>query len=311
MAAADHLPPGKTLMQTGRYAFIRPAADDAAAQTLNLSMDADGWNVARIGREHVPVLTADFPLRLIQPGHLQNGDQDLASHLGEFQIEGLNDFTQKLLLLPLTIVRQGFRLFTTYEGGANESKNLLCYSLNGVTPSPRVAKPFSPVCAEFRDRGGLPYRRILCPQAVWRGNDRPLCRDQTVVAFFDLDRKIPLRFQVQGTGMSAWNALRREYQRALNVARLRGSSINDFVIVMTARNHGSYSTPEFSMRDCTRERPSRYLPLLRLYLDTLYAPRDEEEEPVPAGDAGETLSPPWPEPGDEERTTAEEAPVSQ
>lgn len=276
-----------------RFAFLSPIPVEEQPQP-EIEQDSDGWQLARIGEERLPVMTADFPLLLIQPGHIAR-NKELAAHFGEFVIEGLQDYAREFRLLPLTIVRQGLRFFADYDDGTNEAKNLLCYSLDGLTPSPRVTSPMSPVCSRVAFRAGRPYRVYVCSHAVWR-SDKPSCRSEVTVAFFDMNRKIPLRLQLKGLGMSAWNALQREYKRAGNIAKLRGLSIADFSIRLTAESRGSFMTPAFSMQ-YDESRPSRYLPLLRLYLDLLYPLRlSEAAEAESDGPEAATVEggPDWP-----------------
>lgn len=273
MAASRYAQYSQLLREFERWAFLPPPAEGQPA--LSTELDADGWQIARIGEERFPIMSTDFSLILIQTKHITR-DKTHASHYGEFFIEGLQEYASELRLLPMSILHQGMRYFAEYESG-DEGQNLLCYSTDGVTPSPRIPAPQSPVCSEVVMRAGRPYRAFVCPHAIWQGENKPRCRNEATVAFLDLERKIPLRFQLKGLAMSAWNALRREYSRACNVAKLRGLSIADFSIRLSTEEKGEFMVPVFTMRH-DEAQPSRYQPLLRLYLDLLYPlPRPEPD----------------------------------
>ena len=239
----------------------------AAFQPLDIVFDDEGWPFGRIGTdEEIPILSQDFELRIIQPGSVKH-NKNLAPHIGKMMLPGLDAETSYD-----TIVWEGFRNFAPYVDGQTDEA-LLCYSCNGFTPSPKVTSPLNNVCTQLVvDEGGRPYRKIVCPYAIWEKGKKPVCRSIIALAFLALlddGLRIPVRLQLHGTGMGAWNQLQREYKRTKNVAKLKRKSISDYVIRLTLENNGTYSSPRFTMIEAEEKlgKVSRYLPLIGRYME--------------------------------------------
>ena len=269
----------------------------AAFQPLDIVFDDEGWPFGRIGTdEEIPILSQDFELRIIQPGSVKH-NKNLAPHIGKMMLPGLDAETSydSMLLMPITIVWEGFRNFAPYVDGQTDEA-LLCYSCNGFTPSPKVTSPLNNVCTQLVvDEGGRPYRKIVCPYAIWEKGKKPVCRSIIALAFLALlvdGLRIPVRLQLHGTGMGAWNQLQREYKRTKNVAKLKRKSISDYVIRLTLENNGTYSSPRFTMIEAEEKlgKVSRYLPLIGRYMEHLYSRKTSETETVPPPSDAESSS---------------------
>lgn len=249
------------------------------AQPLEPVYDEEGWPLAEVGGAHIPILDTDFEVKIIQPGHVGR-DKSLSGAMYKFQIKGMeDDLVERMRILPITIVQHGYRMFAAYEGGDTEN-SLLCYSIDGVHPSERIEAPMAPVCSAVETVGGQLVRKPICTCAQWLDGKKPDCKEVLTVAFFDIDRKFPMRMQLKGTAMSAWHDLRKAYKTARNVAKLKGRSVNDYYLEMVVVNNGTYATPSFIMVDSGEEKVSRFQPLLRHYMATLYSKIEEPTESI-------------------------------
>lgn len=256
----------------------------------NLIQQTDEGPVAFVEGEEIPILDMAFDVQIVQPGHVR-ANKELSSLIGKIVIlldpaNPSDVAVDELTLMPVTIVNFGFRNFGPFdEKASDDDRKLLCYSFDGIVPSPRLPAPLNPVCAELALQNGEYHRRIVCPYATWNDDKKPDCRATVTLGFFDLERRIPLRISLHGTAFSAWNALQRAYKQAKNVARLKRKSINDYVIKMTVENFGTYVTPKFTLveSDGSFGKPSEYLPICKYYMETVFS-RIPDETP-PAQDA--------------------------
>ena len=278
--AEEHL---NALLESQRTRFIKDMEYDhtIVAQT-------DDGPVAKLGDEELPLLDMAFDLQIVQPGHV-SWNKNLANFVGKILVVyDSNDPTAEsastLNLMPITIVRHGFKNFDQYnDKDGDDANRLLCYSNDGVRPSTRVAMPMHSVCSELVLRNGKYVRNTVCPRAMWEGDNKPECREEIVLGLFDIERKVPVRLQLHGKALTAYNALQWAYRQARNVARLKKKSINDYIIRMTVENHGTYVKPVFKLMEPedTLPKPATFLPVCKYYLTTLFARQTAaEEQPV-------------------------------
>lgn len=255
------------LFESEHHHFIANPEYDGA-----LVIPGDDGASMKVGDEIVPLLDSAFELMIVQPGHVQER-KELKDMKGKIlEIWEKDNPTEiavdELTLLPITIVSQGFRNFGAFGDGAKE---LICYSVDGVTPSQRVVMPLNSVCSELTLRNGEYVRQTVCPRALWQNNVKPECRAVVTLAFLDLERRCPVTLQLHGTGYGAWNALQRSWKQAKNVARLKGRSINDYVLKLRVKDEGTYYVPEFRVVvDDSFGNPKEWLPVRKYYLENLF-----------------------------------------
>lgn len=255
----------------------------------------DDGPVATVNGEEVPLLDIFFDLQIVQPGHVTQ-NKKLSSLVGKILVlynkeEPDSEYAEELYLIPITILGYGQRNFGPYD---TQEGKLLCYSMDGVTPAERVTAPLHHVCAEVVFRNGEYIRNLVCPHATWSDDKKPDCRTVVSLAFLDMERKVPVRLQLHGTGIGAWNQLQKAYKQARNVARLRKKSINDCIIKLYIRNEGTYMVPEFKVQEAPESlgRPIDWLPVCKYYMQTIFSrPTEDVSEvissTVPAADAPE------------------------
>jgi len=246
-----------------RGMFIRGNA------TLNTDFDDEGWPVAVIGDERIPMVDTVFDLQIVQPGNVRN-DKSLAKHVGELRIVQLDEFREEGWFLPITIINYGFRKYGEYTEGAENQ--LQCWSNDGLTPSVRVTMPCSGECAKLEVKNGTPYLNVTCPEAQWVDGKKPACSQNINVALLDLERLIPVRLSLHGTGLGAWNQLQRAYKNTRNIAKLKGKSINDYVLRITTDNEGTFVKPNMEFIEAPERfgKTGRFRPILQHYLETLF-----------------------------------------
>lgn len=200
-----------------------------------------------------------------------------------------NDPTQEstdhLNLAPITIVGTSMRNFGNFDSAASDKK-LLCYSSDGIVPADRVEVPLNPCCAEIVMGKNGPQRKVVCPEAIWKDGNKPCCREEVTVAFFDMERHIPILMRLHGTAIGAWNALQRSYRTAKNVARLKRKSIGDYYIELTVDYSGTYVTPVFTLKEGTEVtgKASDYMQICKYYMEKLFM--RVPDEAVVASSAG-------------------------
>lgn len=250
---------------------------------LDIRQDDDG-DIAVIDGQEIPLLDVAFNIKIVQPGHVTE-NKVLKDHVAKILvIYDENDPTQEstdhLNLAPITIVGTSMRNFGNFDS-ASSDKKLLCYSNDGIVPADRVEVPLNPCCAEIVMGKNGPQRKVVCPEAVWEDGNKPCCREEVTVAFFDMDRKIPILMRLHGTAIGAWNALQRSYRTAKNVARLKRKSIGDYFIELTVDYSGTYVTPVFTLKEGTAEtgKSSDYTRICKYYMEKLFM-RAPEETPA-------------------------------
>lgn len=237
--------------------------------------------VAIIDGEEIPILSACWDIQIVQPGHIQN-EPSYADKLGKILIRSSQEseppieILDEILLMPVNIIRHAWRYFL---GNYGVDAKLVCYSNDGLRPSDKVLAPINPACAEITPgSGGMPRRKILCPKAQWQGDVKPECRASVTLGFYAPKLRMPLRLELHGTGYSAYNALQRSYNQVRNLARLKGKSINDYIVNLTTQNKGTYYLPVFSLQEAPEGIvPAKLLPICKHYMQTVLAPRIDEE----------------------------------
>ena len=255
---------------------------------LDIRRDDDG-DVAILGDREIPLLDVAFPIKIVQPGHVTD-NKALKDHVAKILvIYDENDPTQEstdhLNLAPITIVGTSMRNFGNFDSAASDKK-LLCYSSDGIVPADRVEVPLNPCCAEIVMGKNGPQRKVVCPEAIWKDGNKPCCREEVTVAFFDMERHIPILMRLHGTTIGAWNALQRSYRTAKNVARLKRKSIGDYYIELTVDYSGTYVTPVFTLKEGTEVtgKASDYMQICKYYMEKLFM--RVPDEAVVASSAG-------------------------
>lgn len=248
----NHNDQGKDLLTKAQQGRFLKNTDYSG---LDIRRDDDG-DVAILGDREIPLLDVAFPIKIVQPGHVTD-NKALKDHVAKILvIYDENDPTQEstdhLNLAPITIVGTSMRNFGNFDSAASDKK-LLCYSSDGIVPADRVEVPLNPCCAEIVMGKNGPQRKVVCPEAIWKDGNKPCCREEVTVAFFDMERHIPILMRLHGTAIGAWNALQRSYRTAKNVARLKRKSIGDYYIELTVDYSGTYVTPVFTLKEGTAE----------------------------------------------------------
>lgn len=228
-----------------------------------------------VGDEKVPVLDTLLDVNIVQPGSVKQ-NKALAPHVGKFLYPDLEESFATLSLLPIKIMYRGRRLFPPFGEGDGE---LICSSNDGETPSDRILSPVAEECGRFVEKGGKLRFEPTCEQAKWSedGKTRPACGEVITVAFYDLSLKAPIRLQFRGTGISAWNAFLREFNKYKNIARLKGKKIYDYVIQASLENEGTYFKLSFKFQEAPEMQASAFLPLLAWYKEHLLTRPDDSD----------------------------------
>ena len=244
-----------------------------------------------------PVLTTVFTLRLIQPT-TEDNDPKFHGHAGEFYIEELDEYSKERMLLPMGIIRYGQQFF----GGPykrNKENRPVCYSVDGLKPSPKISEPVCGLggeCAVVEEGRNGPYRKVICPKAVWENGEKPECNEYIVAAFLDItdpETPIPLRMTLKGTAISSLKNMNKTYERYKNVARLKRQNINDYAVKLTAEDNKNYFTPVFTPQ-YDEHKPSKFTPMRKHYYETVImydksSAAQEDEESKPADLVGEVI----------------------
>jgi len=253
-------------------------------------IEGDNGDIVLIGTTEVPVVDTMFEIQLIQPGHIKE-NKALKGKAGHWWIGitpekkkgepvSVDEFTENTIafaetvrLLPIAPISRGRTLFPPYDSG---DRTLMCYSRDGMVPSTKVISPFAAKCAQITDKGRY---EPLCTKAIWVDGQKPECSDQITMAFYDLDRKIPVLMKLSGTGISAWNKFLKALKKQRNIARIKGKRVEDFILVVSSDTKGTYELPVFTYVEATEDNPRDYIPLLKWYETTLltkYAGKEEE-----------------------------------
>lgn len=281
----NHNDQGKDLLTKAQQGRFLKNTDYSG---LDIRRDDDG-DVAILGDREIPLLDVAFPIKIVQPGHVTD-NKALKDHVAKILvIYDENDPTQEstdhLNLAPITIVGTSMRNFGNFDSAASDKK-LLCYSSDGIVPADRVEVPLNPCCAEIVMGKNGPQRKVVCPEAIWKDGNKPCCREEVTVAFFDMERHIPILMRLHGTAIGAWNALQRSYRTAKNVARLKRKSIGDYYIELTVDYSGTYVTPVFTLKEGTEVtgKASDYMQICKYYMEKLFM--RVPDEAVVASSAG-------------------------
>lgn len=274
--------------QQGRFL----ANTDYSGLVIQTAEDGD---VAVLGDQEIPLLDVAFPIKIVQPGHVSDNKalKDFVAKI--LVVYDENDPTQEatdhLKLAPITIVGTAMRNFGEFDSTA-QNKNLLCYSNDGIVPAERVEVPLNTRCADIAMGKDGPYRKVVCPEAVWNNGNKPCCREEITVAFFDMERHIPIIMRLHGTAIGAWNALQRSYRTAKNVARLKRKSINDYYIELTVDYSGTYVTPVFTLKEGNEitGKSADYIKICKYYMEKLFMRQPvEKTEQAPGAVAAQSV----------------------
>lgn len=252
----------KGLLEASRTIFLPEIITDDKLDVVT----EEGEESAVIDGVKVPLFTDTFSIMVVQNGH-SSSDAKFKNKAGKIFVDGLDDFFDERILLPMTVVRYGQNLYPgAYQPGTVTKP--ICYSVNGVYPSRKVADPMNAVCAEIEEgRDGQPYLRTVCPKAMWNDDQKPECRRYIVLSFLDItdpETPFPVRMQLKGSAYAAWNAINQSYKRTANVARLKRQNINDYVLKLSVEDKGTYYVPVFTPV-YSDEKPSKYLELRARY----------------------------------------------
>lgn len=219
-----------------------------------MTYDADGA-VATINGGSIPIVDAAFDLALVQPGSVQS-NKELASKVGKLWLKyGTDeaDFFDELYLIPICIVGYRRSKFAKFDNSTKASTPL-CYSSNGLNPSPSMAvAPDCEQCATVAMVNGTYRMDAVCPSAIWKDGEKPSCQLSVSVAFMTVGNCIPVIMNLHGVGMSAFNKLKRDSKKAKNVARIRNKSLDNYIIRLTTDNAGTYVAPVFSFVEAPAE----------------------------------------------------------
>lgn len=255
----------------------------AVSPVITIAQHEDG-PVALLGKDlSVMMLDTLFTVGAVQPGHVKE-KKELAKNVGQFFYPDLEQFTDRLRLLPIGVINHTRRLYPPYDSGDH---TLICYSNDGMQPSVKVEMPLSTECGRMITKGDREVFEATCSKAIWVDGKKPDCSDGLNVAFFDIDLKAPVRMQFSGSGISAWNAFLREHKKARNIARIKGRRLADYVVVMSTENEGTWVRLKFDFEEAPDLSPSAYQPLLAWYRDNLLpgmAIKDAEAQDAAAGD---------------------------
>lgn len=248
--------------------------------------EGDNGPLTLVSGNEVIVVDTIFDVRLVQPGHVKK-NKELKNYIGQFYYPDLELSVEKLRLLPISIIGRGRRLYPPYDSGDNQ---LLCYSHDGLVPAGKVESPFSDRCAMITEKGRY---EALCEKAKWIGGTPPDCGDQLSLALYDIDKKLPIRMQLSGTGISAWNKFNKELKKQRNIARIKGKKVADHILEVTGELEGTYCRPIFSYVEAPDENPGAYAPLLEWYLRNVVpviASKEQEETDKEAGSGASSES---------------------
>jgi hypothetical protein len=244
-----------------------------ASTPVKIETDESG-PIAIIGEKTIPVIDSVFDVQVVQPGSIKQ-NKDLKPHLGKFYFKDLETSKDVLLLLPLKELTPGRRLYPPFDSG---EKDLLCYSVNGETPSAKVEAPISERCGSFVQKGDVVRFEPHCPKAVWEDGKKPECSELKRAAFYDIETNMPLRMSFSGTGISAWNNFQKEYRKHKNIVRLQGKNLADYVLKVTLENEGTYYRLVFKFEEAPALHPALYRGLMEWYVDNLFTRQDQQQD---------------------------------
>ncbi len=245
-------------------------------RNMEITFDEDG-DVALINGKKYPLLTDVFTIRIVQGS--MSKDPKFKGHDGELYIDGLEEFSTERILVPITVVRFMQAMYNGPYDPKKENK-AVCYSFDGIAPSPKLYSPLSTVCGEIKYGKNGVYQEPICPKAVWGPNgEKPECRKSIVLAFLDItdpELPFPLRMALRGSGYAAWTKLQRMYNRVQNVARLKRQNAYDYALRLTVEENETYYVPVFTpVYD--ESKPSKFIPMCAHYLTTYIKPNEEKE----------------------------------
>ncbi len=238
----------------------------ATREAIQIRNGEDG-QMALIAGEETTVYDTMFELNLIQPGTVKK-NPELKSLKGRFYFPDIELDSDKLRLLPIAQLGYGRRLWPNFDSGETE---LICYSNDGLVPSPKVPHPQSSHCAI---RGEDGYLQPACAKAEWVDGNKAQCRSVLTLILFDIDFKIPVKLQLSGKGISAWNKFRRESKKQRDIARFKKMKLSNHILELTTDDEGTYFEYKFNYVDCQDITPGAFIPLLHHYA-SMFMPVDE------------------------------------
>lgn len=247
-----------------------------------MTYEADGA-VAKINGNSIPIIDAAFDLALVQPGSVQS-NKELASKVGKLWMKMSADdseFYDELYLIPICIIGYRRSKFTKFDNSTKASTPL-CFSSNGLVPSPSMAvSPDCEQCATVAMVNGSYVMNAVCPSAVWKDGEKPACQLSVSVAFMTVGDCIPVIMNLHGVGMSAFNKLKRDSKKAKNIARIRHKSLDNYIIRLTTDNAGTYVAPVFSFVEAPEEFGdiAPYKDIAIYFRNTLFTRASEEAQP--------------------------------
>lgn len=166
-----------------------------------------------------------FKCKLVQPGNVRD-KPELASAIGKFYIDVLDQVEDGMNLVPLKILPERWSLFAPYDPKNNK---VLCYSMDGKAPSDKSPEIQSVLCGPNH-----------CDKAKFQGKTPPECQNTVQVILFDLKWKVLVQMDIYRTGMSAWKALNKKYQDTIAKALVLNTPLENFIVKAGANHKGTY-----------------------------------------------------------------------
>lgn len=250
----------------------------ATREAIQIQNSEEG-QMAIVAGEEVTVYDTTFEVSLIQPGTVKK-KPELKALKGHFYFPDIELDSERLRLLPIAQLGYGRRLWPDFDSGETD---LLCYSNDGMVPSPKIVHPQSEQCSI---RGADGYLQPACPKAEWIDGQKAQCRSVLTIVLFDLDFKIPVKLQLSGKGISAWNKFRRESKKQRDIARFKKQKLSNHILELTTDDEGTYYEYKFNYVACDDITPADYIPLLHHYADRFMlaeetnAPGEQKTDPV-------------------------------
>lgn len=219
--------------------------------------------------EEYPVVHQVFKTTLVQPGHCKKHPH-LKPHKGKFCVEDIDRSWEELHLIPVGVVRHGRSLFDSEFKDGVESKPV-CFSTNGMYPSPRGTAIVSDRCAELgKSSVGIPYLKPVCPSAVYEEGRKTPCSEYVEVVFLALNINMaPLKFTFKGFGLKNYKLGMTKYLKKSTGSVFIKETPYDSYFKVTITDKDTWVEPEFTLVTDPSLNLKKFIPLVNHYLTTV------------------------------------------
>jgi hypothetical protein len=220
----------------------------------------EDFGIVTYGDQEIRYTPDIYPLKIVE----MNTKKiiDTKKHLGEFFVAnfGMDEtewFSKELYVVPACILNTNrYMRLAAYNPNSDDNK-ADCFSLDGEYPDPRSINQFATNCAEcdYGDKVWKNYKKT---------GEKPKCVKGVNVLFFDLDRKIFIKFYFKSTSLGVWNNIYNKIKNLVKTAFIKRAEVSNFALKMTTTDEGIYHKIE--MEIVNNEEAGKYKPFIQWFV---------------------------------------------